>query len=156
MCPNCQKQYSVYAGLPIATLKVSKTRRKNKNVPKKRGKKNTKAQKKKKYYNTTKYMQDNRNAHGQVRRAISHRNLQENAGPGFRDARFVRVCAIETHPDISQELLCGNLQETCRIRIRPPRLNTEPFTVTVRTPTVWPHCSGEPKDQNIYPVGWGQ
>ena len=31
---------------------------------------------------------------------------RKNAGPRFRGTRFVRACAVETHMDISQELLC--------------------------------------------------
>ena len=31
----------------------------------------------------------------------------------------------------------------CRTRIRPPRLDTGLFTLTVRTPSVWLHCLGK-------------
>ena len=45
--------------------------------------------------------------------------------------------------DIAQEPFCGNLEEKCRTPGCPPRSNTGPFTVTVRTPSVWPHCLGK-------------
>ena len=67
---------------------------------------------------------------------------KENAGPRSRGPCFVRACAVETHMDISPEPLCRNLQEKCRTLLRPPRLNTGPFTLSVRTPSVWPHCLG--------------
>ena len=70
-----------------------------------------------------------------------HRN---DAGPQFRDLRFVRACAVEMHMDISQEPFCVVIYiKKSRTRIRPPRLNTGPFTLTVRTPSVWPHCVGK-------------
>ena len=45
----------------------------------------------------------NRNAHGHLRRAILHENLQENAAPQKLGARFVGACAVEMHTDMSQE-----------------------------------------------------
>ena len=54
-------------------------------------------------------------------RGILCGNLQENAGPQFRGARFVRACAVEMHMDISEEpfyavIYRNNAGPVCRAR----------------------------------------
>ena len=56
---------------------------------------------------------------------------------------FVWKCAGKNaHGHVTRAILCGNLQVKCRPPRCPPRSNTGPFTLTVRTPSVWPHCLG--------------
>ena len=78
----------------------------------------------------------NRNAHGHVTRGILCGNLEGKCrtlipGPAF--------CG-----HVTRDILCGNLPGKRRTLPIPPRLNTGPYiTVTVRTPSVWPHCLGK-------------
>ena len=81
-------------------------------------------------------------AHGHVTRAILCGNLQENAGHPFRGARFQwKFTRKNAHGHVTRTILCENSEEKCRTHPVPPRSNTGPFTVTVRTPqcghTVW-------------------
>ena len=68
---------------------------------------------------------------------------RKNASHPFRGARFVRACAVETHMDTSHDPFYAAIhREKCRTPQWTLRLNTRPFTVTARTPSVWPHCLG--------------
>ena len=69
---------------------------------------------------------------------------RKNAAHSFRARHFDRACALEMHMDFSQELFFAVIyRKKCRTLLRPPRLNTVPLTLTVRTPAVWPHCLGK-------------
>ena len=54
---------------------------------------------------------------------------RKNAGRKSLGHRVVRACAVETHMDISQK----------------------PLSVTVRTPSVWPHCLGKNVKKDVLP-----
>ena len=96
-----------------------------------------------------------------VTRAILYGNLQEkcrtripgtafcveiyrkNAGGYFPDPQFVwKFKGKNAHGHCTRAILCGNLQEKYRAPPSPPRSNTGPLSLTVRTPSVWPHCLG--------------
>ena len=77
---------------------------------------------------------------------------RKNAGPQFRRARFVRACAVETHMDISQERFVAFLHETMPRATWPTWiqwLNTGPFTLTVRTSSVWPYCLANKRNRKF-------
>ena len=70
--------------------------------------------------------------------------IYRKTGPVLRGRRLVRASAVEMHLDISEERLFAAIyRKKCRTLFRPPRLNTGPFTLTVRTPSVWPRCLGK-------------
>ena len=76
-----------------------------------------------------------KDAHEHFTRAIFVcKFYRTNAAHPFRGPRFARACAA---------IFCGNLQEVCRTPRWTPRLNTGPFTRTVRTPSVCPRCLGK-------------
>ena len=54
---------------------------------------------------------------------------------------FVRACAVEMHRDISQEPFC---REFFKMKDAPATTSMKhrALTVTVRNPSVWPHCLG--------------
>ena len=85
-----------------------------------------------------------RNAHGHVTRAISCGNLRElpdaPAGPLFRAGLRSR----NAHGHVTRAILCGNLH-TRNMPDAPDTMsmNQRPLTLTVRTPSVWPHCLGD-------------
>ena len=90
---------------------------------------------------------------------------RKSAGPGFRARHFVwkfrKFTGKMQHPYFQAPILCGNLQEKTRMdiaqepfcveiyrknaaRARPHLdLHGPLFTLTVRTPSVWPHCLGK-------------
>ena len=83
-------------------------------------------------------------AHGHVRRAILYGNLQEKCRTHFSSPHFVRkFTGKNAHGHCTKAILCGNFQEKCGARTCPPRSNTGPLSLTVRTPSVWPHCLGK-------------
>ena len=86
---------------------------------------------------------------------------RKNAGPGFRGPHLVwkftgkmpdtdsgdgilcgNLQEKKPHGECTRAILCRNLEEKCRPRPCPPRSNTKPLSLTVRTPSVWPHCLG--------------
>ena len=46
--------------------------------------------------------------------AAEEEDVEEEDRSQDREAHFVRACTVEMHTDISQEVLCGNLQGKCR------------------------------------------
>ena len=69
---------------------------------------------------------------------------RKNAAHYFPGPHFVRkFTGKNAHGHCRRAILRGNLQEKCRTPGCPPRSNTGPFTLTVRTPSVWPHCLGK-------------
>ena len=68
---------------------------------------------------------------------------KKNAGPQFRGQHFARANAIEMHMDISQEPLCVQIFKENAGRSGYHLAQHRASTVTVRTPSVWPHCLGK-------------
>ena len=81
-------------------------------------------------------------AHGHVTRAILWKFIGKNAVHGFRGRHSIsKFTRKNAHGHVAKATLCENSEEKCRTHPVPPRSNTGPFTVTVRTPqcghTVW-------------------
>ena len=80
-------------------------------------------------------------SHGHFRRAISCGNLQEKCRPQSRGHCFVRACAIETHMDISEELIVWKFRGKMPDAPESTSIKHRALTLTVRTPqcghTVW-------------------
>ena len=71
---------------------------------------------------------------------------RKNAADTFPGTHFVwKFTGKNAHGQCTRVILCGNLQEKCRTPPCPPRSNTGPLSLTVRTPSVWPHCLGKNK-----------
>ena len=59
----------------------------------------------------------------------------------FQGPHFVwKFTGKNAHGHCTRAILCGNLQEKCGAPPSPPGPTRAPFTLTVRTPSVWPHC----------------
>ena len=70
---------------------------------------------------------------------------RKNAAHPFPDPQFVwKFTGKNARGHCTRAILCPR---TC-----PPRSNTGPFAVTVRTPSVWPHCLGKNLAQCKYPL----
>ena len=78
---------------------------------------------------------------------------RKNAGGYFRGTRFVcKFTGKNAHGHYTRAILCGNLQENAG-HVRPHLdLHGPLFTLTVRTPSVWPHCLGK-KEYYMFVVG---
>ena len=54
--------------------------------------------------------------------------------------RFVRAWAVEMHMDVSQEPFCIEFYRENAGRPYTTSIKHRALTLTVRTPSVWPHC----------------
>ena len=52
--------------------------------------------------------------------AAEEEDVEEEDRSQDREAHFVRACTVEMHTDISQEVLCGNLEGKCRTLLPRP------------------------------------
>ena len=71
-------------------------------------------------------------------------NLQEKCRTQIPRSTFcARLRSRNAHGHFIGTILRGNWQEKCQTpRWTTPPVNTGPFTLTVRTPSVWAHCLG--------------
>ena len=87
-----------------------------------------------------------RNAHGHFTKAILRGKLPEKCRTPISGHPFcASLRSRNAHGYFIRVILCEHVQEKCRTLVRPPRENTGLFTLTVRTPSVWPRCLGKKK-----------
>ena len=69
----------------------------------------------------------NRNAHGQLKRAILRGNLQEKCRTPIPGTSFrARLRSRNAHGHLRRAILCKKSQEKCQTRMGTPQLNTGP------------------------------
>ena len=89
----------------------------------------------------------NRNAHEDFR-AILCGNLQENSGTRIPRSTFcARLRWRNAHGHVTRAIFLLQFTGKMVHTTLPTSITTGPFTVTVRTPSVWPHCLGKKLDQ---------
>ena len=93
--------------------------------------------------------------HGHVKRTIFYGNLQEKCRapiPGHPFCASLRSQNAHGHftKDFRRAILYANWQERCRTPRHPHRSNTGPLSLTIRTPSVWPHRLRDKKLHGVY------
>ena len=93
------------------------------------------------------------NAHGHVTRGILCGNLQEKCRTWIPHTAFcARLRSRNAHEHFVRAIFAVIYRKKCHTLLRPPRLNTGPLTLTVRTPSVWPLCLGKYRENEKVPL----